>query len=137
VTVGKEPQASWSGITSAVGSVIRTQMLSGMPAILETARDACSRGRSDTEVRAVVQELLDREVNHSIAAHGGRISIVDVRDGILRITMSGGCQGCAASALTLRQGFELMVRRVAPEIVDIVDTTDHASGTKPFYRRTE
>jgi len=50
--------------------------------------------------------------------------------------MSGGCQGCAASSVTLRQGFEVMVRRVAPEIVDIVDTTDHAAGEKPFYLRT-
>jgi Fe-S cluster biogenesis protein NfuA len=137
VTVGKEPSVSWSGLKSAVGSAIRTQLLTGVPAILETPRNASSRGRVDAEVRAVVQELLDREVNHPISAHGGQISIVDVRDGILFVTMSGGCQGCAASQVTLRQGFELMVRRVAPEIVDIVDTTDHASGTKPFYRRTK
>jgi Fe-S cluster biogenesis protein NfuA len=50
--------------------------------------------------------------------------------------MSGGCQGCAASSATLHQGFEVMVRRVAPEIVSIVDTTDHDSGRKPFYGRT-
>jgi Fe-S cluster biogenesis protein NfuA len=84
----------------------------------------------------VIQELLDREVNRSIANHGGQISIVDVRDGVLSIAMTGGCQGCAASNVTLRQGFEVMVRRVASEIVDIVDTTDHAAGVKPFYRRT-
>ena len=48
--------------------------------------------------------------------------------------MSGGCQGCTASQVTLKYGFELMVRKVAPEIVDIIDTTDHASGTKPFYQ---
>ena len=91
---------------------------------------------ADAEVSAALQELLDREVNRSIAAHGGRISIVDVRDGTLFIAMSGGCQGCAASQVTLRQGFEVMVRRVAPEIVDIVDTTDHAAGNTPFYPRT-
>jgi Fe-S cluster biogenesis protein NfuA len=132
VTVGKEPSASWSELTSAVGSAIRTQLLTGVPAILETPRNASSGGRVDAEVRAVVQELLDREVNRSISAHGGQISIVDVRDGTLFITMSGGCQGCAASQVTLRQGVEVMVRRVAPEIVD---TTDHASGEKPFYGR--
>ena len=79
--------------------------------------------------------LLDREVNRSIAGHGGKISIVDVQDGNLFIAMSGGCQGCAASQVTLRQGFEVMVRGVAPEIVDIVDTTDHVSGKNPFYER--
>jgi Fe-S cluster biogenesis protein NfuA len=136
VTVGKEPSASWSELKSAVGTVIRTQLLTGVPAILETPLRTDSRGRTDAEVRALVQELLDREVNRSIAGHGGRISIVDVRDGRLFITMSGGCQGCAASQVTLRQGFELMVRKVAPEIVDVVDTTDHAAGEQPFYGRT-
>lgn len=136
VTVGKEPGTSWTGLKSAIGTVLRTQLLTGAPAILEIPRNARARARTDAEIRAVVQELLDREVNRSIAAHGGRISIVDVRNGELFIAMGGGCQGCAASQVTLRQGFEVMVRRVAPEIVDIVDATDHAAGNKPFYRRT-
>jgi Fe-S cluster biogenesis protein NfuA len=134
VTVGKEPSAEWSGLKSAIGTVIRTQLLTGVPAILEAPRNAITGGRTDAEVRAVVQELLDREVNRSIAGHGGQISIVDVREGNLFVAMSGGCQGCAASQVTLRQGFEIMVRRVASEIVDIVDTTDHSAGTKPFYQ---
>jgi Fe-S cluster biogenesis protein NfuA len=136
VTVGKEPNAAWSGLKSAIGTIIRTQLLTGAPAILETPRNATAGGRTDAQVRAVVQQLLDREVNRSIAGHGGQISIVDVRDENLFIAMSGGCQGCAASQVTLRQGFEIMVRRVAPEIVEIVDTTDHTAGTKPFYPRT-
>ena len=136
VTVGKEPGASWSGLRSAIGTGLRTQLLTGVPAILQAPANASTRERTDAESRAVVQELLDREVNRSIAAHGGQISIVDVRDGNLFIAMSGGCQGCAASKVTLRQGFEVMLRRVAPEIVNIVDTTDHAAGNTPFYRRT-
>jgi Fe-S cluster biogenesis protein NfuA len=136
VTVGKEASASWSGLRSAIGAAIRTQLLTGIPAILEALHAPSAWGRSDAEIRAVIQELLDREVNRSIANHGGQISIVDVRDGVLSIAMTGGCQGCAASNVTLRQGFEVMVHRVAPEIVDIVDTTDHAAGTKPFYGRT-
>src|SRR6202011_6071064 len=108
--------------------VIRSQLLTGICAILESPLRAGASKRSDAEVRATVQSLLDREVNRSIAAHGGQISIVDVRDGNLFIAMSGGCQGCSASKVTLRQGFEVMLRRVAPEIANIVDTTDHAAG---------
>jgi len=84
-----------------------------------------------------VQALLDKEVNRSIANHGGKISIVEVRQGKLFITMSGGCQGCASSQVTLRQGFEVMLKRVAPEIEEIVDTTNHAAGKQPFYPRPE
>ena len=136
VTVGKRAGTSWNGLRAEIGAAIRAQLLTGIPAILEAPRAPSVWGRSDAEVRAVIQELLDGEVNRSIANHGGQISIVDVHDGVLSIAMSGGCQGCAASNVTLRQGFEVMVRRVAPEIVDIVDTTDHAAGTKPFYART-
>ena len=110
-------------------------MLTGVPAILEMAVHASAQGRSDAELGVIVQQLLDKEVNRSIANHGGKISIVDVRQGKLFISMSGGCQGCASSQVTLRQGFEVMVKRVAPEIVEIVDATDHAAGKKPFYQR--
>ena len=136
VTVGKQTGTSWNGLRAEIGASIRAQLLTGIPAILEAPHAPSAWGRSDAEVRAVIQELLDGEVNRSIATHGGQISIVDVHDGVLSIAMSGGCQGCAASNVTLRQGFEVMVHRVAPEIVDIVDTTDHAAGTKPFYGRT-
>lgn len=135
VTIGKESSASWSGLKAAIGTAIRTQLLTGVPAILEMAVHTSTQGRSDAELGAAVQELLDREVNRSIANHGGKISLVDVREGKLFITMSGGCQGCAASQVTLRQGFEVMVKRVAPEIVEIVDATDHAAGKQPFYPR--
>lgn len=136
VTVGKEPSTSWSELKPAIGAAIRTHLLTGIPAIFEAPSGPGTRGRSDAELRSVLEELLDQEVNRSIAAHGGRISIVDVRDQTLFIAMSGGCQGCAASQVTLRQGLEVMVRKVAPEIVDIVDTTDHGAGSNPFYQRT-
>ena len=135
VTIGKEPGALWSGLKAAIGTAIRTQLLTGVPAILEMAVHTGTQGRSDAELGVVVQQLLDREVNRSIANHGGKISLVEVRQGKLFITMSGGCQGCASSQVTLRQGFEVMVKRVAPEIVELVDATNHAAGKKPFYQR--
>ncbi len=137
VTICKEPMASWSGLKAAIGTAIREQLLTGVPAILEMHVHTGKQGRSDVELHAAVQELLDKEVNRSIANHGGKISIVDVRQGKLFITMSGGCQGCASSQVTLRQGFEVMVKRVAPEIEEIVDATDHAAGKQPFYPRHE
>ena len=134
-TIGKQPGASWSELKAAIGRAIRTQLLSGVPAILEMAVHASTQGRSDAEIHVAVQQLLDKQVNRSIADHGGKISIVEVRRGKLFITMGGGCQGCGHSQVTLRQGFEVMVKSVAPEIVSIIDATDHAAGKKPFYQR--
>jgi len=137
VTICKEPIASWSELKAAIGTAIRKQLLTGVPAILEMDVHNGTQGRPDAELHTVVQELLDKEVNKSIAKHGGKISIVKVRQAKLFITMSGGCQGCGSSQVTLRQGFEVMLKRVAPEIEEIIDATDHAAGKEPFYPRHE
>lgn len=81
-----------------------------------------------------VQLVLDRVVNPGIASHGGRIDLLDVRDGTAYIEMGGGCQGCAQVDVTLRQGVEVAIRQAVPEIVAIVDTTDHAAGTNPYFQ---
>lgn len=135
VIVGKEPVATWSSLKSLVGSAIRSQILSGVPAILEMNVQASKQVRSDAELGEIIEQLLDKEINRSIANHGGKISIVEICQGKLYIVMSGGCQGCASSQVTLRQGFEVMVKRVAPEILEIVDSTNHAAGNHPFYTR--
>jgi len=137
VTICKEPIASWSELKSAIGTAIRKQLLTGVPAILDMDVHSGTQGRSDAELTTVVQALLDNEVNRSIAKHGGKISIVEVLKEKLYITMSGGCQGCGSSQVTLRQGFEVMLKRVAPEIEEIIDATDHAAGKQPFYPQHE
>lgn len=129
VSVTKVHSASWDGLRVQIGAEIRAHLHTGTPAIAETSHT----GRDDEQVRAALELLLEREVNPSIAAHGGKISIVELTNGVLSIAMSGGCQGCASSTATLRDGFETMARRVAPELTSIVDTTNHAAGAAPFY----
>ncbi len=136
VTIGKTPDALWPELKPPIAAIVRSQLLSGIPAILQAPQSGGARQRTDTEIRAVVESLLDREVNPSVAAHGGAITLADVKDGRLYIEMSGGCQGCASSQVTLRQGFERMVHRVAPEVVEIIDVTNHAGGQTPYYQQT-
>jgi Fe/S biogenesis protein NfuA len=80
-----------------------------------------------------VQYVLEELVNPRIAAHGGAVELVDVADDVIYVRMTGGCQGCAASALTLRQGIDRMVREEIPEVRDIIDLTDHDAGANPYY----
>ena len=80
-----------------------------------------------------VQALFDQYINPSIAAHGGYVSLLDVKDGIAYIEMGGGCQGCGMADVTLKQGIEVAIQEAVPEISAVVDTTDHASGTNPYF----
>lgn len=80
-----------------------------------------------------IRQLLDRQVNPAIAAHGGYATLVKVEGSSAYVGMGGGCQGCALSALTLREGIESAILANVPEITEVVDTTDHSSGENPFY----
>ena len=80
-----------------------------------------------------VRQLLDQQVNPAIAMHGGFTELVNVEDDKAFIMMGGGCQGCAMSAMTLRQGIETAILGAVPEIKEVVDVTDHGSGENPFY----
>ena len=90
-------------------------------------------GPPQGELATKVKEVLDAQVNPAVSAHGGEIVLMDVKGTEIFIEMGGGCQGCALSRMTLKQGVERMVRQAIPEITAVHDVTDHTSGDNPFY----
>jgi Fe/S biogenesis protein NfuA len=94
--------------------------------------DNPNEGWQDPVARAV-QEVLDRQINPGVGSHGGMVSLVEVRDGTAFMRFGGGCQGCAAVDVTLRQGVETAVRAAVPQVQAIVDVTDHEAGENPYY----
>ena len=88
-----------------------------------------------TDERArVLQQVIDEQINPQVAAHGGYVELLDVRDRTAYVMMGGGCQGCGMASVTLKQGVEVLIKDAMPEIEEIVDTTDHAAGTNPYYQ---
>ena len=81
-----------------------------------------------------VQRVLDQDINPAVATHGGWVSLLDVKDQVAYIQLGGGCQGCGMADVTLKQGIEVRIREAVPDIREVVDTTDHAGGTNPYYR---
>ncbi len=81
-----------------------------------------------------VAQLLEHSINPSLASHGGHATLVGVDDDKnVYITMGGGCQGCAASALTLSQGIKRSIMEHIPDVAEVIDATDHSAGENPFY----
>jgi Fe/S biogenesis protein NfuA len=80
-----------------------------------------------------VLAVLDRDVNPSIAAHGGHAELVGIEGATAYLRLGGGCQGCGMATVTLSQGIEVAITNAVPEIDAIVDVTDHASGRNPYF----
>ncbi len=84
-------------------------------------------------VERPVHQILEEKINPGVAEHGGHVTLMDVRDGTVYVQLGGGCQGCGMVDVTLKQGIETMLRAEIPEITEVLDTTDHAAGTNPYY----
>jgi Fe/S biogenesis protein NfuA len=80
-----------------------------------------------------VHEVVEQQVNPAIASHGGRAELVSVEAPIAYVRLHGGCQGCGMAAVTLHQGIEVAIRDNVPEIEQVIDVTDHASGSDPYF----
>ncbi len=80
-----------------------------------------------------VQQLIDQQVNPGLAAHGGFAELKGVDGDKVYVLMGGGCQGCAVSAMTLREGIAASITAAIPEITEVIDVTDHDAGENPYY----
>ena len=86
------------------------------------------------DIAEQVAQLLEQSVNPALASHGGYATLVGVdEDNNVYVTMGGGCQGCSASAATLKDGIRSSIMEHIPEVAEVIDATDHAAGENPFY----
>ncbi len=80
-----------------------------------------------------VQQVIINQVNPAIASHGGGAELISIDGTIAYVRLYGGCQGCGLAQVTLKQGIERIILESIPELSQVVDVTDHASGDNPYY----
>ncbi len=100
---------------------------------LESYLNSRRKDWGDNPIANKVQQLVDQQINPGVAGHGGWVVLLDVKDDKAFIEMGGGCRGCAVSQMTLKQGIERIITEEVPEIVAVLDTTDHSNGENPYY----
>ena len=89
---------------------------------------------ADSSIEDRINYVLYNEVNPSLAAHGGDVSLVEVTDDQFAILQfGGGCQGCSAVSITLKDGVEKTLIEQIPELAGVRDMTDHTDRSNAFY----
>lgn len=86
-------------------------------------------------IAAKIQQVLDEEINPSLATHGGGAVLIDFKDGIVFLELTGGCQGCSMAAATMKDGIETSLRQNIPEIQEVRDVTRHSNGRNPYFQQ--
>jgi Fe-S cluster biogenesis protein NfuA len=131
VLVLRREDFTWEQLEDRVGYAI------GAAVSAEAAGDREAPGGEpldDEAIYRIVERVLERDINPGVAQHGGKVELIDVQDRRVIVRMMGGCQGCGMANVTLRQGIEAQLRRIVPGLAGLVDITDHAGGTNPYFK---
>lgn len=131
ITVAKNSKEEWGELARKIGIAIRDTMNNGGDLI---AADIKDKQPGSEELRQKVQQVIDDELNPGLGMHGGSVELIDIQGTTVFLSMSGGCQGCAAASYTLKHGIEQILRSRVPEVTEIVDVTDHSAGVDPYYQ---
>ena len=120
----------WKPLAGEVGAAVRKALEGSGPLIAEKI---IAELPSEDSIRKGIQENIDAEVNPGVAGHGGHITLQSVKGNTVTIQMGGGCQGCSAADLTLKQGIHSSFRKAVPMVGAILDETDHSAGVNPYF----
>ena len=131
VIIAKSSSEPWQELGKRIGAAIRSTIELGMPLV---PPDWQKQGPGEDYIKREIQEVLAKRVNPGVSTHGGQVELVEVRGTSVYLRLGGGCQGCGAANVTLKQGIEKAIRAKVPEVTEIIDVTDHAAGRNPFYK---
>jgi Fe-S cluster biogenesis protein NfuA len=132
LVVSKTPEQDWRVLIPQVKEILEAFLVSAFALSEEQIQDRMMlMGRGPREK---IQYLLAHKINPGVAEHGGFVELIDLRDNNVYVRLGGGCQGCGAADFTLRQGIEAIIKKEIPEILQVLDVTDHAAGMNPYYR---
>jgi NFU1 iron-sulfur cluster scaffold homolog, mitochondrial len=132
LVVSKAPEQDWRVLIEQVKEILEAFLISSFALSEEQVEDRMMlMGR---ETKEKIEYLLAYKINPGVAEHAGFVELIDVRDNNVYIRLGGGCQGCGAADFTLRQGIEAIIKKEIPEILQVLDITDHAAGMTPYYR---
>lgn len=94
---------------------------------------------ADASIEERIGYVLQTEINPGLEGHGGNCSLVEVQDdpehGLTAVLkFGGGCQGCSAIDVTLKQGVETALKQHVPELQRVVDQTDHSQSEGAYFK---
>jgi len=132
VTVSKSSEHPWMVLKPEIYSVLMEHFTSGAPLFRsEAERDAAGPQDlritdDDSEVVAMIKELLETRVRPAIMDDGGDIEFrgFDEGSGVVKLRLKGSCRGCASSAITLKSGIERMLMHYVPEVKEVEQVVD-------------
>ena len=124
VTLTKTPDAQWDDVIPSLRDFLKNYLEEGGLVVNEdevpVKADANTVSEGDSDVVKRIKELLENYVKPAVEMDGGAIGFRGYDDGVVKLMMQGSCSGCPSSMITLKAGIEGMMKRMIPEVKEVV-----------------
>jgi Fe-S cluster biogenesis protein NfuA len=125
VTLTKTSETDWNDVIPSIRLFLKEWLEEGKPVINEdeivvTGTDGNSISADDDDVVKRIKELLENYVKPAVEMDGGAIQFKSYKEGIVNLMLQGSCSGCPSSMITLKAGIEGMMKRMIPEVKEVV-----------------
>lgn len=126
VTLSKTPDTDWNEVIPSIREFLKEYLQEGKEIINEEElakvqqNEASVSGGDDSDVVVRIKELLENYVKPAVEMDGGAIGFRSFKDGVVSLSLQGSCSGCPSSMITLKSGIEGMMKRMIPEVKEVV-----------------
>lgn len=125
ITITKTPEALWEEIIPTMRQFLKQYLEEGKVVIDEALvpakeEEELKYADSDKDVVTRIKEMLENYVKPAVEMDGGAISFRGYEDGVVKLMLQGSCSGCPSSMVTLKSGIEGMMKRMIPEVKEVV-----------------
>ncbi len=120
ITITKKEETEWFEVKSEVQQYIKEFLLSGQSIITEEIKDNIDEELTGDDAEAKIKGVLEEYIKPAVEMDGGAIKLSSFKDGVVTVTLQGSCSGCPSSTITLKNGIENLLKRMVPEVTEVV-----------------
>jgi len=125
VTLTKTSDTDWDDVIPAIRQFLKEYLEEGKPVINEeevvlVKSEGNTIDADDDDVVKRIKELLENYVKPAVEMDGGAIQFKSYHEGTVNLMLQGSCSGCPSSMITLKAGIEGMMKRMIPEVKEVV-----------------
>jgi Fe-S cluster biogenesis protein NfuA len=123
VTVTKDEKIEWIEIKNEIQQLIKSHLEEGLPILNEKPEEMKADhdvSENDSDLDAKIKSILDEYIRPAVEMDGGAIAFDSFNEGTVKVLLQGSCSGCPSSTLTLKAGIENLLKRMVPEVKEVV-----------------
>lgn len=120
VTITKKEETEWFEVKNDIQHFIKTYLEEAKPVLTENIAKTLDEELTGDDSEAKIKGVLEEYIRPAVEMDGGAIQFVSLIDGVVTVSLQGSCSGCPSSTITLKSGIENLLKRMVPEVKEVV-----------------